>query len=293
MRNNKHLHKAKSAKNDEFYTRYEDIEKELKYYIQHFNNKTIYCNCDDYNKSNFFKYFKDNFKTFNLKKLITTSYIKDGKGLYSEFDGEKLMTGELTTEGSFDSEESLNYLKEADIVITNPPFSLFRKYMQLLFDNNKKFLIIGNINAVGYKEIFPKILEHNVWFGYKFNCTYDYILPNGDECTVCGTVWFTNLENNKKEYLELIEEYQEGKYDIYDNYNAINVDNVKHIPYDYDGIIGVPITILKYLSSDGYIYGNNQRFTIIKFRKGNDDKDLKINGKDKYYRCIIQKKDSI
>lgn len=292
MRNNKSLNKAKSAKNDEFYTKYEDIEKELKHYTQHFNNKTIYCNCDDYNKSNFFKYFKDNFKTFNLKKLITTSYIKDGKGLYSEFNGDTLITGELTTEGSFDSEESLNYLQQADIVITNPPFSLFRRFMSILFDSNKQFIILGNVNGLTYKSMFPKIIEHKVWFGYKYNGTYDYLLPNGDECTVGGPVWFTNLENNKKEYLELIEEYQEGKYDIYDNYNAINVDNVKHIPYDYDGIIGVPITILKYLSSDGYIYGNNQRFTIIKFRKGNDDKDLKVNGKRMYCRCIIQKKDS-
>lgn len=254
MRNNKGLHKAKTAKNDEFYTKYEDIEKELKYYIQHFNNKTIYCNCDDYNKSNFFKYFKDNFKTFKLKKLITTSYIKDGKGLYSEFDGETLMTGELTTEGSFDSEESLNYLQQADIVITNPPFSLFRRFMSILFDSNKQFIILGNVNGLTYKSMFSKIIEHKVWFGYKYNGTYDYILPNGDECTVGGPVWFTNLDNNKKEYLELTETYEEGKYHKYDNYDAINVDRIKNIPYDYDGVIGVPITALKYLCPDGLLH---------------------------------------
>lgn len=148
------------------------------------------------------------------------------------------------------------------------------------------------MNAITYKDIFPKILEHKVWFGYKFDSTYDYLLPNGDECTEGGQVWFTNLENNKKEYLELTETYEEGKYHKYDNYDAINVDRIKNIPYDYDGLIGTPISLLKYLSSDGYIYCNNQRFTIIKFRKGNDDKDLKINGKIMYCRCIIQKKDS-
>ena len=140
-----------------------------------------------------------------------------------------------------------------------------------------------------YKEIFPKIKEHKVWFGYKYNGSYSYILPNGEECVVGGPVWLTNLENNKKESMDLTEQYVEGKYERYDNYDAINVNKTKDIPFDYDGVIGVPISALKYLCSDGYIYGNNQRFTIIKFTKGNDDKDLKINGKRMYCRCLIQK----
>lgn len=166
MRSNKHLKAAKRAKNDEFYTLYEDIKKEMKYYTQHFNNKIIYCNCDDYNKSNFFKYFHDNFNQFKLKKLITTSYNENGNGLYSEYDGKTLITGELKSNGSFKSEESLNYLQQADIVITNPPFSLFREYIKMLFDFNKKFCILSNVNAITYKDIFSHIKNGEVWLWF-------------------------------------------------------------------------------------------------------------------------------
>ena len=292
-RTNKGLNKAKEAKNDEFYTKYEDIAEELKHYIQHFENKTIYSNCDDYNKSNFFKYFYDNFHNFKLKKLITTSYNKDGKGLYSIYDGNTLTTGELNGNGSFDSEESLEFIKEIDIVVTNPPFSLFRKYMGLIFNSNKHFIILGNVNCLTYKEIFHKIMEHKVWLGYKYNGTYTYIVPSGEEYIVGGPVWLTNLDNNKIESLELTETYNEDKYPKYDNYDAINVNKTKDIPYDYDGIIGVPISALKYLCSDGLLHfdtssnlyeliGNEYDLNIEKGRGY-------INGKRMYNRVFIKK----
>lgn len=172
--------------------------------------------------------------------------------------------------------------------------------MGILFDLNKQFIILGNINAIAYKDIYPKILEHKVWFGYKFDGTYDYLLPNGEEYTVGGPVWFTNLENNKKEYLELTETYEEGKYYRYDNYDAINVDRIKNIPYDYDGVIGVPITALKYLCSDGLLHFDTpMRENTLSLYKivgeanhGSDNKyDLfmpKINNKVIFKRVLIQ-----
>ena len=305
---NKGLNKAKKAKNDEFYTKYEDIAEEIKHYTQHFDNKIIYCNCDDYNKSNFFKYFHDNFHNFKLKKLITTSYNKDGKGLYSIYDGNTLTTGELNGNGSFDSEESLEYLKESDIVITNPPFSLFRKYMEIIFNSNKYFITLGNVNCLTYKEIFPKIKEHKVWFGYKYNGSYNYILPNGEECVVGGPVWLTNLENNKNESMDLTEQYVEGKYERYDNYDAINVNKTKDIPFDYDGVIGVPISAIKYLCSDGLLHFDvpeiekEYYYKIVWTTDRGGDKMIEhlkkphnrydapcINGKGLYKRLFIQK----
>ena len=165
---------ARKYKKDEFYTLYENIEKELKYYKTEFENKIIYCNCDDFNKSNFFKYFYNNFKTLNLKQLITTSYNKDGKGLFSTYDGNTLITRELKGDGSFLSEESIILLKEADIIVTNPPFSLARDYINQLTSFNKQFIMMGNINMITYQDIFPLIINNKIWFGYKFN-RYDEI----------------------------------------------------------------------------------------------------------------------
>lgn len=346
MRNTNNLKVAKRAKNDEFYTRYEDIEKEIKHYTQHFNNKVIYCNCDDYNKSNFFKYFKDNFNQFKLKKLITTSYINNGKGLYSEYDGKTLITGELKSNGSFKSEESIEYLKQSDIIVTNPPFSLFREYVDVLFTFNKKFIIIGNQNAITYIDVFKHIKDGEVWLSHSINVDIFYfIVPSDFEVTndrvieengkrlkqVNGVCWFTNIENNKElDAISLIKEYNEIDYPIYDNYNAINVNFIKDMPYDYDGVIGVPITALKYLCSDGLLHfdtpmrereksiqdcwcddyyksdrgqfwlsihqwkedickSTHSIYKIIKFRKGDDDKDLSINGKTPYFRILIQR----
>lgn len=289
MRTKEYLSKARSNKNDEFYTRYIDIENEIQHYKDFLKDKIIYCNCDDFYISNFFKYFYDNFQDLKLKKLITTSYNKEGKGNYSEFDGETLKTGELTTEGSFDSEESLQYLQQADVIITNPPFSLFRKYIQLLFDNNKKFLIIGNVNAAGYKEIFPYIINNQLWFGHRFNGTYYYHIPPELEIVqVGGSAWYTNIETNKNLILNTTAEFETDKYEKFDNYDAININSLKDFPKNYHKEIGTPITALKYMNDDGTITtSENLKYKVTRLKKGIDGKDLRIDGKTKYVRIIL------
>lgn len=213
-------------------------------------------------------------------------------GNYLIYDGTTIVKGKLNGNGSFDSEECIKYLEQSDIVVTNPPFSLFRKYMLLLLNNNKRFLILGNINAVTCKEISPFIFNKRMWFGYKFNGTYQYLLQDGTLGTVGGPVWFTNLNNTNTNTLLLTQEFKNNTYSKYDNYNAINVNKVKDIPYDYDGAIGVPVSVVKYLHNDGYIHLNTPnkelRYKIIKIRKGNDNKDLVINGKRFYCRILIQ-----
>lgn len=271
---NGNLRKAKTEKNDEFYTRLTDIEKELKHYIKYLRDKVVFCNCDDHRESNFFKYLSLNFEKIGLKKLITMGYKADGKGVVHIYEGDKngnrivddeeVTTIELQGNGDFRSEESIAFLKEADVVITNPPFSLFREYVAQLVEYGKKFLIIGNMNAITYKEIFPLIKEEKLWFGVKcFGGGMDFVQPNFDptKCkkyriedgkgvvNIMGCIWFTNIptDNEKsKECIELTEKYygNEDKFPKYDNYDAINVDKVDQIPYDYMGVIGVPITFL-------------------------------------------------
>lgn len=266
---NSNLHQAKKAKCDEFYTQYADIESELKHYTPQFEGKTVYCNCDNPDCSNFTKYFKDNFDTLKLKRLISTGYNANGRGKALDYNGYGETT-ELQGNGDFRSEECIELLKQADIVVTNPPFSLFREYVAQLVQYNKKFLIIGNMNAVTYKEIFPLIKYGLLWLGangikdmsFKVPSTYGeretrfWVDENGQHWRSLGNVcWFTNMEPNKPNYPKcLIKSYNESEYPLYDNYNAINVDKVKDIPYDYDGVIGVPITILNDLYSDGLIH---------------------------------------
>jgi len=259
---NKHLHKAKTNKNDEFYTQTADIEKELKYYKDNFENKIVYCNCDDPRKSNFTKYFQNNFKKLKLKKVIST-YL-DSKG-----------------NGDFRSPECIEFLKESDVVVTNPPFSLFREYVAQLVEYDKNFLIIGYQNAIGYKKIFPLIKENKLWLGY--NRVKNFDQPDGVVKKMGNVLWFTNLKHKKRnEDLCLCKKYTPEEYHKYDNYNAINVNLVKEIPEDYLGVMGVPITFM-------YKY-NPEQFEIIKFRKGDDDKDLSVNGKYPYYRILIKRK---
>ena len=174
MAKNSNLHAAKSAKNDEFYTQISDIEKELNHYNEFFKGKVVYCNCDDPKESNFFKFFSLNFERLGLKKLITTGYKKDGHGVAFVYEGDKngsrkvddeIVVTELQGNGGYETEECIAFLKEADVVVTNPPFSLFRDYVKQLMDNNKKFLIIGSQNAITYKEIFPYIKNNQLWLG--------------------------------------------------------------------------------------------------------------------------------
>ena len=312
MAKNNNLHTAKATKNDEFYTQLEDIENELKYYKDYFKGKVVYCNCDGFlnkEKSNFFMYFSLNYEFLGLKGLICTKYNPNGKGKKYEYygdlngnnypDEEEVFTSELEGDGDFRSEECIGLLKKCDIVCTNPPFSLFRQYIAQLFEYNKDFLIIGNVNAISYKEVFPLIKENKMWLGvssfnkgmyfgvpddYTYADTYKFDRErNGKKVMrVSSICWFTNLDHKKRhEELVLYKKYNEEEYPKYDNYDAIEVSKVTDIPMDYEGIMGVPITFLdKYCPT---------QFQIIKFRKGDDNKDLCVNGKCPYFRILIKR----
>lgn len=251
---NSNLHAAKVAKNDEFYTRFEDINFEINLvehgYRPFFKDKVVYCNCDDPEESNFWKFFKARFSGLKLKKLISTHYDQEGRSSYKlEYDGERVVKSELDGNGDFRSSECVELLKESDIVVTNPPFSLFREFVALLMKYEKKFVIIGNKNAITYKEIFPLIKDNKVWLGY--TSPNEFIIPGGEITKqVTGLCrWFTNLEIPKRhEPMLLGGSYEKGSkkgmFPKYDNYDAINVDRVCDIPEDYNGVMGVPITFL-------------------------------------------------
>lgn len=292
---NKNLNAAKVAKKDEFYTQLSDIERELQHYWPHFRNKVVLCNCDDPYESNFFKYFALRFNQLGLKKLICTCYNGSpvqGNELILHFEGfedeptkvaykveitevkdengdgavdlsdvryllqnNKNVMSTLKT-GDFRSQECIDLLKEADIVVTNPPFSLFREYIGQLMEYDKKFLIVGRQMNITYKEFFPLIQKNKVWLGYGFKgAAAHFITPYEDIATagdhrkgmvrVSGVTWFTNLEIPKRnEEIDLVCRYTPEEYPKYDNYNAIDVNRTQNIPYDYDGIMGVPLTFL-------------------------------------------------
>lgn len=249
MAKNNNLHKAKTAKNDEFYTQMTDIEKELKHYKEHFKDKTIFCNCDDPKQSNFWKYFHLNFNHFGLKKLIATHYHETEPTYKIEYTGEDDNNCEigvitnLKTNGDFRSSECIELLKEADIIVTNPPFSLFREYIAQLIEYDKKFIVIGNKNSITYKEFFPLLKNNQVWLGH--TSPKEFVQPDNSIKKFGNISWFTNLDIIKRhETLDLIEKYTPEKYPKYDNYDAINVNRVLDIPVDYDGVMGVPITFL-------------------------------------------------
>ncbi len=283
------LHSAKRNKKDEFYTQVSDIERELKQYRDHFKGKVVYCNCDDPYVSGFFEYFTKNFEFLGLKKLITTCYKSKRIDLFSQRDSEKAIKLEYTGgapnslpspddigvtalkgDGDFRSKECIAILKSADIVVTNPPFSLFSEYVTQLAEQDKKFIIIGNQNAITYKAVFPLIRENRMWlgFGFKRNMAH-FIAPHYEDTAsdadhregmirVSGVVWYTNMDHNKRhEELILVQRYHgnEAAYPKYDNYAAIEVARTQDIPLDYSGTMGVPITFLmKY---------NPEQFEII------------------------------
>ena len=297
MAKNKNLTQAKKAKNDEFYTLISDVEKELKHYKSQFEGKVVYCNCDDPEESNFWKFFELNFEEYKLKKLISTHYDAEKPTykleLSADIDGDgKITKGDivktpLKQNGDFRSEESINLLKESDIVVTNPPFSLFREYVAQLMKYKKKFLIIGNKNAITYKEIFPLIKENKLWLGYY--CPNEFRLPNGDTTKKVNGLcrWFTNLDIKKRhEDLILYKKYTAKDYPKYDNYDAIEVGKVANIPKDYNGVMGVPITFL-------YSY-NPKQFEIVSFRKGEDGKDLVFTRAGErvqpYFRILVRRR---
>ena len=312
---NKNLNQAKSAKKDEFYTQLADIENELRHYKEHFKDKIVLCNCDDPRVSNFFHYFSYNFEQLGLKKLITTCYKSQERDLFSQNNSERAIWLEyagdhngnnipdpeeiginyLKGDGDFRSPECVELLKQADIVVTNPPFSLFREYVAQLIKYEKKFVIVGHQNAIHYKEIFPLIEKNELWLGYGFKggaghfiSKYEDTATAGDHregmIRVSGVNWFTNLEIQKRhEDLILYKTYNSEEYPSYDNYDAINVNKTSDIPMDYNGLMGVPITFL-----DKY---NPEQFEIL----GTSTMDMPkgapyVAGKRIYERILIRRR---
>lgn len=304
MAKNNNLHKAKDAKNDEFYTQLTDVSKELMHYKQHFKGKVVLCNCDDPTWSAFWKYFHLNFAELGLKKLISTHYDKSEPTYKMEYDGgndnnvEAGIKTPLEDNGDFRNQECLGLIDEADIIVTNPPFSLFREYVAMLMEHQKKFLIIGSKNAITYKEFFPLLKDNEVWLG----CTNvkEFLQPDGSVKKFGNIGWFTNLDVAKRhEKLILWKNYTPEEYPKYDNYDAINVNKVSEIPCDYDGVMGVPITFM-----DKY---NPEQFEILGSRRWGKSKELLsvytgtveppendkktlINSKETYDRIFIKRK---
>ena len=337
------LNSAKRAKNDEFYTQFSDIAEELRHYREHFRDKTVFCNCDNPHESNFFKYFALNFNTLGLKKLIATCYagspiantelslfdhetpenkttrnphkieitevIEDSEQGFGLADVANLLRNKknvltrLKGDGDFRSQECVELMKQADVVVTNPPFSLFWEYVAQLDELGKQFIIIGSMNAITYKEIFKMIKENRLWLGYGFNGgnAYFKVSPNNTDYAdgvyspETGTVkfrnvhWFTNLDTTKRhEVLKLYKTYNAVEYPKYDNCDAIEVSKVVEIPVDYDGCMGVPISFLdKYNPEQFEILGLDDHRLIYPEWRGRVP-DLK--GKPVYRRIIIRKK---
>lgn len=319
---NNQLSQAKKGKKDEFYTQLEDIEAELKHYRGHFAGKTVLCNCDDPRMSNFFYYFVLHFHRLGLKKLITTCYKNQNPDLFSRnsseqavylvYEGEDIgsppnpniagLVHPLQGDGDFRSPECIKFLEEADIIVTNPPFSLFREYITLLMEHRKSFIVIGNQNAITYKEVFQYIRNNQLWLGYKFG-DMKFRVPNyyaarptrfwidkkGNKWRSLGNIcWFTNLDIQKRhEELTLYKKYSPEEYPHYDNYDAINVDKTADIPCDYDGVMGVPITYLDKHNPDQFeIIGLMASTCIDEYNFGYPY----INGVKKYARILIRKR---
>ncbi len=321
--NNSSLRKAAATKADEFYTHLPDIEKELQHYKPHFKDKIVYCNCDDPRISNFFNYFSINFEHLGLKKLITTCFKnqdwnlfsaeKSESAVYLEYEGDKnnnrvpdpeeIGVHHLKGDGDFRSEESVELLKQADIVVTNPPFSLFREYVDQLIEYDKKFLIIGHQNAITYKEIFKLLKEDKIWLGnyagdmsfkvpesYEEKKTRFWIDETGQKWRSMGnTCWFTNLEIKKREEeLILYKKFNNNDFPIYDNYDAINVNKVADIPLDYEGLMGVPITFLhKHNKNQFEIVGIDRE--LVAQQTGKVSRFF-IDNKEIYARVVIKNK---
>lgn len=328
---NKKLKKAKEAKKDEFYTRLEDIENQLKHYRKYFKGKTVLCNCDDPRISNFFTYFSYNFDSLGLKRLITTCYKNQQRDLFSQHDTESAIWLEyngdkngnavpdpneiginnFTGNGDFRSPECVRLLRKANIVVTNPPFSLFREYVAQLIKYKKKFIIIGNINALSYKDIFPLIKNNKIWLGYPFeNGDAYFYIPDGADTSQYGKgvydpvtnrvhfrncCWFTNLDIPKRhEDRDLYKTYTPKDYPTYDNYDAIEVSKVRSIPCDYDGAMGVPVSFLNDYNPDQFeIIGADFELAgpiTIKGKCKKNPQRFYVKGKRKYPRILIRNK---
>ncbi|MHB1294400.1 MAG: adenine-specific methyltransferase EcoRI family protein [Anaerolineae bacterium] len=314
---NRNLHRARDAKEDEFYTQLADIEREMNHYRQHFQGKVVYCNCDDPRVSNFFHYFSYNFQRLGLKRLITTCYKNQNRDLFSRNDCERAIyleycgdksgnnvpdpdeigIGYLRGDGDFRSEECIELLKQADIVVTNPPFSLLREYVAQLIDYDKHFLIVGNQNAITYREIFTFIAENRIWLGHN-NGDMAFMVPDyyeprqtrywvdaeGRKWRSMGNAcWFTNLDISKRhEDLILYKTYDPEEYPTYANYDAIEVSKTQDIPMDYDGDMGVPITFLDKYNPDQFDIVGSSR-TLGKPMAGFAEKGTYTQGGPRFY----------
>ncbi len=326
---NNGLHSAKRNKNDEFYTQIVDIERELRHYRNHFKGKVVYCNCDDPYVSAFLEYFTKNFEFLGIKKLITTCYKSQRMDLFSQNDSEQAIKLEYTGgapnnlptpddigitalkgDGDFRSQECIEILNEADIVVTNPPFSLFSEYVAQLAEYGKKFVIIGHQNAITYKGVFPLIKENRMWLGYGFTRNMaHFIAPHYEDTAsdadhreglirVSGVVWYTNLDHNKRhKEMILVHRYggSESEYPKYDNYNAIEVSRTQYIPLDYEGAMGVPITFLTKYNPDqfeiigcSYSYGEP-----VGYHSTGAGFGASVDGKQKYKRLFIRNRNPI
>lgn len=335
MAKNRTLNKAKETKNDEFYTQLSDIENELKHYKEHFKGKTILCNCDDPRVSNFFHYFAYNFEHLGLKRLITTCYKNQERDLFSQNNSERAIWLEyfgdkngnrvpdpdeigihyFDGDGDFRSKECIDLLEQADIVVTNPPFSLFREYVAQLMEFNKKFVIVGNQNALHYKEIFPLIKNNLIWVGYclpkLFRVPENYQCTNEKEKKSIKTIdgirykqfgnilWFTNLDiEQRHDDLILYKKYSPKEYPKYENFDAIDVEEVNDIPFDYHGIMGVPDMFLKNYNPEQFELvgiGSGSMGASIGVKKnyrGRTDIALFVNGKHScpYSRILIRRR---
>ena len=346
MAGNKNLNAAAKAKKDKFYTQLEDIENELRHYREFFAGKVVLCNCDDPFESNFFKYFAAKFNDLELKKLICTSYadspiaglelnlFPDGKTAYmvevtelKDWNGDggedlddvafaiehgiyrkQPLTGDLNyCAGDFRSAELVDLLKQADVVVTNPPFSVFREFVAQLIAYDKKFLIIGNINSITYKEIFPLIMANKLWLGYGMGRAISgFIVP--DDYELYGTearikdgqrivstnqcLWYTNIETPKRYWeLDLWKEYSPEEYPRYDNYDAIEVSKTDHIPCDYFGVMGVPITFLdKYNPEQFELLGCTYSYGDCGCHVAGTDWNAYLNGKRMFKRLFIRRR---
>lgn len=324
---NTSLHAAKDAKNDEFYTRLEDINEEMNHYEDKFRGKVVFCNCDDPKWSNFWKYFHLNFEYLGLKKLITTHYEPDDVQSYkieytggNDEDFEDGVITPLTQNGDFRSPECLALLDEADIIVTNPPFSLFREYVNVLVEHKKQFLIVGNINAITYKEVFPLLKDNKVWLGCRSlsrDMYFDvpderkkWLVANKKEGSaykiidgvvmgrLASACWYTNLDHIKRhEKIETTYLYSKKDtlypdlYSKYDNFDAININKVSEIPMDYEDIMGVPITFMdKYNPEQFEIVGCTYNYGIPKDWSEDTNMQPIVNGEPVYKRILIRKK---
>ena len=315
---NANLHKAKTAKNDEFYTQLTDVANELKHYKQHFRGKTVFCNCDDPTWSAFWRYFHLNFAELGLKKLVSTHYDREEATYKMEYMGgndNDIEAGVITPlegNGDFRNQECIDLLDEADIVVTNPPFSLFREYVAVLMEHDKKFLIIGNMNATNY--LIPYMRDGKLWVGAnekggtRAGNSMHFTVPDSyigktvirDDLRMAQVTawWYTNMDFAKRHNkLVLWKSYNTDEYPHYDNYDAIECGHSDQIPYDYDGVIGVPISFLngfycpEQFEIVGITYSTDTGDEVEKIRL--DDKHRHvgiIDGKEKYPRILIRKK---